>query len=202
VTEESLEAWLRRAMDASQLAVNVQLMQKVEVLEIAVRTAVAEALEESLASFVPPQPKETLLTADEAARLITSRLELAAAGGVGMPDFAALRTGGSVVHDPLLTTPDFSRAQMAPFDWVLHKLRIPGRAHLEPAEAAISKENQLGHCWAFEGSTGRITVKLARAVVPGAITLVHAPQASSPNAGVSAVDTFWVSGFVLSCTPK
>ncbi|NXD18073.1 SUN1 protein, partial [Nothocercus nigrocapillus] len=43
-----------------------------------------------------------------------------------------------------------------------------------------------GQCWAFQGSQGRVVIKLPAAVWPTALTVQHISKADSPSGSVSS----------------
>ena len=97
--------------------------------------------------------------------------QMFASGGTGMPDYASLIPGASVVYGPLmspdgtegkLTSPTLATTMLPWADYVLHLLRMPGRVYAENGDAALSTSNSLGSCFAFQGGEGRLTVRLAR----------------------------------------
>ncbi|CAM9400963.1 unnamed protein product, partial [Laminaria digitata] len=101
--------------------------------------------------------------------------QIFSSGGTGLPDYASLIPGASVVYGPLmspdgtegkLTSPTLASTMLPWSDYVLHLLRMPGRVYAEDGDAALSTSNSLGSCFAFQGGEGRLTVKLARPPAP------------------------------------
>lgn len=65
---------------------------------------------------------------------------------------------------------------------------------------AVLEANVLpGNCWAFEGELGSVTIKLARPVVPGMVTVEHTPEFSVFST-LSALRRFRVWGVPVGAT--
>ncbi|RKP23996.1 UNC-like C-terminal-domain-containing protein [Syncephalis pseudoplumigaleata] len=97
------------------------------------------------------------------------------ADGLAVPDYALLTAGARVV--PRLTsdtyTPglgaDAGRIRRVAW-WLLSQLKPPVA---KPASVALLPWRHPGDCWPMAGRSGRITVHLAKAIIPEAITLEH-----------------------------
>jgi SUN domain-containing protein 1/2 len=89
---------------------------------------------------------------------------------VGLPDFA-LESGGARVISKL--TSETYRLQPEGFVGTLSKLLgiaiKPGRPPTEAIQPAV----HAGECWAMRGSSGVLTLKLAKSIIPTQITLEH-----------------------------
>ncbi|CAM9219681.1 unnamed protein product [Pylaiella littoralis] len=111
-----------------------------------------------------------LRTVYEAEELVAREVEIFTSGGTGMPDYASLTPGASVVHGRLmlpltaaaaaaaagalelddeaerglevqLTSPTLASTQLPWAGYMLHMLRVPGRVFAENADAALSASN-------------------------------------------------------------
>eukprot|EP00158_Paraphelidium_tribonemae_P005498 Partr_v1_DN27374_c0_g1_i1_m46412 putative Sad1 and UNC84 domain containing len=101
------------------------------------------------------------------------------------PDYAFSGIGGSVISE--LTSDTFS----APSSFLSFRR---GGSVLNSPKTAISDINSPGNCWPMRGQMGKFTVKLARAVIPAKVSLIHiARQLALDNDISSAPRAFRVS---------
>jgi hypothetical protein len=97
------------------------------------------------------------------------------ADGIAIPDYALLTAGARIV--PRLTSDTFTPGLGADAGrirrvawWLLSYIKPPVA---KPASTALLPWRQPGDCWPMAGRSGRITVHLAKAIIPEAITLEH-----------------------------
>jgi len=114
---------------------------------------------------------------------------------VGMRDYALADMGGLVVPGLPYTSPAFTAAGSFLSTDSKKRFLGMGRDVGGPGDA-ISKGRNKGDCFAFNGQTGFLTVRLSE-VVPavGAVTVEHLNKVFSEQAGDSAPKAFKVFGF-------
>ena len=90
---------------------------------------------------------------------------------VGLPDYALWSAGGRVVRD--LTSATYLDVR----SFMLWRFTISaGGTSLYPPELALSADMQPGRCWPMDGPRGTFAVKLARPIIPMAVTIEHIPK--------------------------
>ncbi|CAI5703503.1 unnamed protein product [Peronospora effusa] len=117
----------------------------------------------------------------------------------GRVDHAALANGASVIHserdlfdlidDTKFTSPSYRRAPAPLLGLLLSFGEIPWwlSRHNGRPETALSETMEIGSCWGFAGSSGRLSVKFALQIIADSITIDHIPAqiasdfSSAPN---------------------
>lgn len=116
--------------------------------------------------------------ARSAATFVSHRERYAADKGLP-PDYALSSTGASI----LWARPTFARQFLR---YTLHYARAlfsPGSTYTptppQGPTIALTPDVTPGQCWSFPGSTGALSVRLARPVVPTSVTIEHTPHNSA-----------------------
>ena len=69
-----------------------------------------------------------------------------------------------------------------------------------PPDMILQPDVHPGKCWAFPGSQGHILIKLARKIIPTAVTMEHISEKVSPSGNISsAPKEFSVYGVMKKC---
>ena len=117
---------------------------------------------------------------------------------VGYADYAFEKTGGKIVHSMTSKTfdPQSSLRQEQPPTSFLSSLfgsssankkpQPVKRSHSNTPETAIRESVVPGSCWPFEGSSGQLTVQLAREIIPTNFTVEHILPVQALNNDVSS----------------
>ncbi|KAI9594958.1 hypothetical protein BDF19DRAFT_442943 [Syncephalis fuscata] len=124
---------------------------------------------------------------DQLQATVRRELDRYQADGLAIPDYALLTAGARVV--PRLTSDTFTpglgsdagRIRRAAW-WLLSYLKPPVT---KPASVALLPWRQPGDCWPMAGRSGRITVHLAKSIIPEAITLEHVDRRIALDATTS-----------------
>jgi len=135
----------------------------------AIRSIVKSIVEEELAHIKHTTTTHTVkggtgLTIDEVAEMITNAIEIYDADKIGKADYALQSAGSAIVYSR--TSPSYSR-RSGFFDWLLLK------GYASTPNLILQPDNSIGNCWAFPGSNGNVTVKLAMPIIPTEFTLDH-----------------------------
>mmetsp|Transcript_38715 Transcript_38715/g.86466 ORF Transcript_38715/g.86466 Transcript_38715/m.86466 type:complete len:222 (-) Transcript_38715:232-897(-) len=112
---------------------------------------------------------------------------------VGMRDYALDDMGAKVVHGAAHTSATYTAPGAILSTDAKKKLGL-GRDVGGP-EDAINTGRSKGDCFAFNGQSGHLTIKLAAPVVPTAVTLEHLSKVFSEKGGDSAPKEFRVIGY-------
>uniref|UniRef100_A0A2K5CGP3 SUN domain-containing protein 3 n=1 Tax=Aotus nancymaae TaxID=37293 RepID=A0A2K5CGP3_AOTNA len=79
-----------------------------------------------------------------------------------------------------------------------HGNRFPN--HEMPPDTILQPDVYPGKCWAFPGSQGHTLIKLARKIIPTAVTMEHISEKVSPSGNISsAPKEFSVYGITKKC---
>lgn len=158
--QAKIEGTLESLRDAQTKQLDALTKTAVARAESAVRDAAASAAAPACESASVEQLKQLI---DESARRYLE------GDRVGDYDFALGAAGATVVKE--LTSPPYTPPENLLPSSFWHKL---GRdAGVGPAEEAIAASLNYGSCFAFGGTHGNLTVRLARPVVPTAFSLEH-----------------------------
>ncbi|KAF9433660.1 hypothetical protein BGZ76_009167 [Entomortierella beljakovae] len=105
--------------------------------------------------------------------LIDEALEKYSADAIAKADYALYSAGGRII--PRLTSADYHHP-VEPTFWGRIGLRyiVPLPRREKPAEKAIEPSLYSGECWAMDGQTGQLAIRLARKIVITEITIEHA----------------------------
>ncbi|RKP06581.1 hypothetical protein THASP1DRAFT_31609 [Thamnocephalis sphaerospora] len=109
------------------------------------------------------------------------------ADGLAIPDYALLAAGARVV--PRLTSDTFTPGPGSEVGrmrriawWFISQFKSTTS---KPPSVALLPWRQPGDCWPMAGHSGRLTVHLARAIIPEAITLEHVDRRIALDASSS-----------------
>mmetsp|Transcript_4 Transcript_4/g.4 ORF Transcript_4/g.4 Transcript_4/m.4 type:complete len:467 (+) Transcript_4:172-1572(+) len=93
---------------------------------------------------------------------------------VGLPDLAVRTAGGKIISARGLTSPSYTPqgALISTHFW--HLLGMENG--VGPPEDVITQDTSVGRCWAFSGSSGRVTIQLSRPAQVTAVSLEHVPK--------------------------
>ncbi len=133
------------------------------------RSLVMSIVEEELKNRPPPTVRVSGgggggLTREEVDRMIGDALDVYDSDKIGKADYALQSAGSSIVYSR--TSASYSR-RGGLLDWLLL------RGHSSSPSLILQPDNSVGNCWAFPGSHGNVTIKLAAPVVPTEFTLDH-----------------------------
>ncbi|XP_030747955.1 SUN domain-containing protein 1-like [Sitophilus oryzae] len=121
---------------------------------------------------------------------VTKELDIHSADDVGLLDYAATYSGGSIAEISPETRPYPTHKPLSFFKLVNLDL-------LSSPDEIIRPCNLPGSCFAFWGSTGSIKIRLGRSIEVGSVTLSHASRLLLGLQGVSsAPKQFAVQGHV------
>lgn len=124
---------------------------------------------EGAAAATPPSASTQEVLTD----MVERTVRLYEADAVGMIDYAASATGGTVVDK--LSSPTYSQpGQLFSTDW-FHWWGY--KTEIGPRQLAITPGHKKpGDCWPLQGTGGHLSVKLAEAIVPTSVTIDHIPR--------------------------
>ncbi|XP_036595311.1 SUN domain-containing protein 3 [Trichosurus vulpecula] len=107
---------------------------------------------------------------------------------VQMADYALQSAGASIVE---AETSENYRNDQAKLYW--HGIRFLN--YEMPPDVILQPDVHPGKCWAFPGSTGHTMIKLAKKIIPTAVTMEHISEKISPSGNTaSAPKDFSVYG--------
>eukprot|EP00172_Hildenbrandia_rubra_P003828 Plantae.Rhodophyta-Hildenbrandia_rubra.ctg6639.p1 GENE.Plantae.Rhodophyta-Hildenbrandia_rubra.ctg6639~~Plantae.Rhodophyta-Hildenbrandia_rubra.ctg6639.p1 ORF type:complete len:519 (+),score=74.13 Plantae.Rhodophyta-Hildenbrandia_rubra.ctg6639:262-1818(+) len=112
------------------------------------------------------------------------------------PDYALLSAGARVLDSEPSHTKQYARF-LATYATNLLRRTMFAPTAPKPPSVAFTPGTTPGKCWAFSESTGSVTVRLARPIVPTGFTMEHTP-ASSAFSVDSAPRIFRVLGLGLT----
>ncbi|XP_069870617.1 SUN domain-containing protein 3 isoform X1 [Dipodomys merriami] len=112
---------------------------------------------------------------------------------VQMADYALKSAGASIIEEG---TSESYKNNKAKLYW--HGI---GFLNYEmPPDTILQPDVHPGKCWAFAGSKGHILIKLARKIIPTAVTMEHISEKVSPSGNISsAPKEFSVYGITKKC---
>ncbi|XP_074052153.1 SUN domain-containing protein 3 [Macrotis lagotis] len=112
---------------------------------------------------------------------------------VQMADYALKSSGASIIEEE--TSANYKNDQ-AKLIW--HEIRF--LSYEIPPDVILKPDVHPGNCWAFPGREGHTTIKLARKIIPTAVTMEHISQKVSPSGNIfSAPKDFAVYGLKNEC---
>uniref|UniRef100_A0A0D9XJK9 SUN domain-containing protein n=1 Tax=Leersia perrieri TaxID=77586 RepID=A0A0D9XJK9_9ORYZ len=116
-----------------------------------------------------------------AKEIVEMEIDRHAADGLGMVDYALASGGGKVVkHSEAFRKP---------------KSFLPGRSLPDPAQKMLEPSfGQPGECFALQGSSGYVEIKLRTGIIPEAVTLEHVDKSVAYDRS-SALKDFRISGW-------
>ncbi|XP_048195356.1 SUN domain-containing protein 3 isoform X2 [Perognathus longimembris pacificus] len=112
---------------------------------------------------------------------------------VQMADYALKSAGASIIEERTSESYKNSKAKLY---W--HGI---GFLNYEmPPDTILQPDVHPGKCWAFAGSHGHTLIKLARKIIPTAVTMEHISERVSPSGNISsAPKEFSVYGITKKC---
>ncbi|KAJ3071230.1 SUN domain-containing protein 3 [Podochytrium sp. JEL0797] len=151
LTREQVLALLHDEISAAKISLTTHLETRIESISPANRAKLeTEAMQDMLDT------------------LISSAMERFAADGIGRADYALEAMGGHIVQ--ALTSEPYQRESGSLVGrWMGYKQRVGWGPFV-----AISEGHQPGKCWAMEGTSGTLGIRLAKPTLPTAFTIDHA----------------------------
>ncbi|XP_057628837.1 SUN domain-containing protein 3 [Chionomys nivalis] len=130
---------------------------------------------------------------DEVSNLVHYVLKKFRGDQIQMADYALKSAGASVIE---AGTSESYKNNKAKLYW--HGI---GFLNYEmPPDMILQPDVHPGKCWAFPGSQGHILIKLARKIIPTAVTMEHISEKVSPSGNTSsAPKEFSVYGMMKRC---
>ncbi|XP_012861455.2 SUN domain-containing protein 3 [Echinops telfairi] len=130
---------------------------------------------------------------EEMSNLVSYVLKKLREDQVQMADYALKSAGGSIIEEGTSETYKNDNAKLS---W--HGV---GFLNYEmPPDTILQPDVHPGKCWAFPGSRGHTLVKLARRIVPTAVTVEHISLRVSPSGNISsAPKEFSIYGISKEC---
>ncbi|KAL6075614.1 Secreted beta-glucosidase sun1 [Balamuthia mandrillaris] len=126
--------------------------------------------------------KQMDLSNDVVIQLIWNELEKFAADRLNKTDYALESGGARIIFS--YTSPSYQRGFL---DW------LSGKSSESPT-VILMPSNALGHCWAFPGSHGFVTIELPQPVLPSEFSLDHVSRGVARDF-TSAPQNFLVYGY-------
>lgn len=121
--------------------------------------------------------------------MIDSKIETFAADRLNKTDFALASFGAEITS----SSPSYQ--------WINWKKKIPSIKKwlwtpIKGPETILNPDITLGNCWAFEGSQGFVTIRIANPIIPESFSIDHVPASISPDIS-SAPRKFKVIGITV-----
>uniref|UniRef100_A0A8C6QFB4 SUN domain-containing protein 3 n=1 Tax=Nannospalax galili TaxID=1026970 RepID=A0A8C6QFB4_NANGA len=112
---------------------------------------------------------------------------------VQMADYALKSAGASIIEAGTSESYKNNKAK-------LHCYGLRFLNYEMPPDIILQPDVHPGKCWAFPGSQGHILIKLARKIIPTAVTMEHISEKVSPSGNTSsAPKEFSVYGIMKKC---
>ncbi|XP_076402069.1 SUN domain-containing protein 3 isoform X4 [Peromyscus maniculatus bairdii] len=142
---------------------------------------------------VPREAVQDKATTEEMSNLVHYVLKKFRGDQIQMADYALKSAGASVIE---AGTSESYKNNKAKLYW--HGI---GFLNYEtPPDMILQPDVHPGKCWAFPGSQGHILIKLARKIIPTAVTMEHISEKVSPSGNTSsAPKEFSVYGVLKKC---
>ncbi|XP_066096474.1 SUN domain-containing protein 3 [Saccopteryx bilineata] len=133
------------------------------------------------------------VTDEEMSNLVNYVLKKLREDQVQMADYALKSSGASIVE---AGTSESYKNDKAKLSW--HGI---GFLNYEmPPDVILQPDVHPGKCWAFPGSRGHALVRLARKILPTAVTVEHISERVSPSGSISsAPKEFSIHGVLRQC---
>ncbi|XP_037349157.1 SUN domain-containing protein 3 isoform X1 [Talpa occidentalis] len=130
---------------------------------------------------------------EEMSNLVDYVLKVFREDQVQMADYALKSAGASIIE---AETSESYKNNKAKLFW--HGI---GFLNYEmPPDIILQPDVHPGKCWAFPGSQGHVLIKLAREIIPTAVTMEHISEKVSPSGNISsAPKEFSVYGILKQC---
>ncbi|KAJ3084985.1 hypothetical protein HK102_000424 [Quaeritorhiza haematococci] len=130
--------------------------------------------EESEAPAPPPTPEVDL---DKINNIVESTVyKYYSADVLAKPDYALESAGARVL--PAFTSPTYAAPSQGN-SVVLSMRKIFGLSlgnRVKPPQTVLRPNMHTGECWAMEGASGHLGIRLATSIIPTAFTIEHIPQ--------------------------
>lgn len=97
----------------------------------------------------------------------------------GMPDYALMSNGGSILS--VRCTQTYTK-----YSGNLYLFGLPLWNVNSNPEIIIKPGTMPGECWAFEGSTGSVAISLSMSIYVGGFTMEHTPKELSPHGNIKS----------------
>ncbi|XP_059131435.1 SUN domain-containing protein 3 isoform X5 [Peromyscus eremicus] len=167
------------------------LIEQIDVLKALLRD-----LKDGIHNHSWPVPREAVqdkATTEEMSNLVHYVLKKFRGDQIQMADYALKSAGASVIE---AGTSESYKNNKAKLYW--HGI---GFLNYEtPPDMILQPDVHPGKCWAFPGSQGHILIKLARKIIPTAVTMEHISEKVSPSGNTSsAPKDFSVYGILKKC---
>ncbi len=136
------------------------------------------------------QPDSMMVDLSQVKELIKQALYIYNADKTGMVDFALESAGSSVISSRCSSSYNKGQPKARLFGI------IPLPYYHNSPRLAIQPQVLPGECWAFKGSKGKLTVRLALKILPTSFSIEHIPLVLVPNGKIdSAIHDFSVYGY-------
>ncbi|KAM5273639.1 SUN domain-containing protein 3 [Ctenodactylus gundi] len=176
----------------------LRLMKQIDVLKALLRDMKDARHSDSGTGLgdVPGQdqdPDSAAVLDEEMSNLVHDVLKKLRGDQVQMADYALQSAGASVIEAGTSETYRNSKAKLSWHGIGFLNYEVPPHMILQP-------DVHPGKCWAFPGSQGHVLIKLARKILPTAVTIEHISEKVSPSGNTSsAPKEFSVYGVMKKC---
>nr|XP_043873362.1 SUN domain-containing protein 1-like isoform X3 [Solea senegalensis] len=116
----------------------------------------------------------TAITKEDVHAIVTSALRRFSQDQTGLADYALESGGGSILSTRCSETYETKAALLSLFG-------VPLWYFSQSPRAVIQPDIQPGNCWAFQGSSGFLVIRLSMRIVPTAFSLDHIPKVLAPS---------------------
>ncbi|XP_058476689.1 SUN domain-containing protein 1-like isoform X2 [Solea solea] len=116
----------------------------------------------------------TAITKEDIHSIVTSALQRFSQDQTGLADYALESGGGSILSTRCSETYETKAALLSLFG-------VPLWYFSQSPRAVIQPDIQPGNCWAFQGSSGFLVIRLSMRIVPTAFSLDHIPKVLAPS---------------------
>ncbi|XP_019729973.1 SUN domain-containing protein 1-like [Hippocampus comes] len=114
------------------------------------------------------------LTREDVDLMVKNALRLFSHDRTGLADYALESGGGSILSTRCSETYETKAALLSLFG-------IPLWYFSQSPRVVIQPNVHPGNCWAFQGSTGFLVIRLSMSILPTAFSLEHIPKALAPS---------------------
>uniref|UniRef100_A0A8C9ASY5 SUN domain-containing protein 3 n=1 Tax=Prolemur simus TaxID=1328070 RepID=A0A8C9ASY5_PROSS len=171
------------------------LIEQIDVLKALLRDVKDGAYTQSWSAQGDPAGPQDAVEAfdEEMTNLVNYVLKKLREDQVQMADYALKSAGASIIE---AGTSESYKNHKAKLYW--HGI---GFLNYEmPPDIILQPDVYPGKCWAFPGSQGHTLIKLARKIIPTAVTMEHISEKVSPSGNISsAPKEFSVYGIMKKC---
>ncbi|XP_051926865.1 SUN domain-containing protein 1-like isoform X2 [Hippocampus zosterae] len=114
------------------------------------------------------------LTREDVDLMVKNALRLFSHDRTGLADYALESGGGSILSTRCSETYETKAALLSLFG-------VPLWYFSQSPRVVIQPNVHPGNCWAFQGSTGFLVIRLSMSILPTAFSLEHIPKALAPS---------------------